>query len=122
MFVPNAILKNLYTNGSLTNTEDGFQFELKNRLIPAKLLGVRRVAVDGREVSLDGSIIQADDGRVLTPNDVSADTPADFDLGDRFEVRLRGAPLTPGTHALEIEFEAQPVGRLTLSVDDTIAA
>ena len=122
MFVPKTILKNLYTNGSLANTDGGFRFELKNRLIPAKLAGVRRVTVDGRDVSLDGSTILADDGRVLRPEDVSADAPADFDVGDRFVVHLRGEPLAAGTHALEIEFDAQPVGRLTLDVDDTIAA
>ena len=115
-----SMLKQLYTNGSLANTDDGFRFELRNRLMPARLHGVRRVAVDGREVALDGAVVTADDGRVLRPEDVSAETPADFAVGDRFEVRLRGAPLAPGPHALEIEFDAQPVGRLTLEVEDTV--
>jgi hydroxymethylglutaryl-CoA reductase (NADPH) len=117
-----GVLKQLYTTGSLANTGDGFRFELKNRLMAAKLHGVRRVTVDGRDVSLDGAEIAADDGRVLRPGDVSAESPADFDVGDRLEVRLRGGPLAPGAHALVIEFDAQPVGRLTLEVEDVIAA
>ena len=117
-----SALKQLYTTGSLANTDDGFRFELKNRLMPAKLHGVRRVAVDGRDVPLDGATIAADDGRVLGPEDVSAESPADFALGDRLEVRLRGERLAPGAHALVIEFDAQPVGRLTLEVEDTLAA
>ena len=71
-----SMLKQLYTNGSLANTDDGFRFELKNRLMPAKLQRVRRVAVDGREVSLDGAMVATDDGRVLRPEDVSAASPA----------------------------------------------
>ena len=122
MFVPKGILKQLYTNGSLANTDDGFRFELKNRLLPAKLAGVRRVAVDGREMSLAGATIVADDGRVMGPDDVSPESPAEFELGDRFDVRLLGEPLAPGPHALEIEFDALPVGRLVLEVEDTIAA
>lgn len=117
-----GFLKQLYTNGSLANTEDGFRFELKNRLLPAKLHGVHRVAVDGRDVPLDGAVIHADDGRVLRGGDFSAESPADFDLGDRFEVRLRGERLAPGPHALHVEVDAAPVGRITLEVEDTLGA
>jgi hydroxymethylglutaryl-CoA reductase (NADPH) len=117
-----SMLKQLYTNGSLANTEDGFRFELKNRLMPAKLRGVRRVVVDGRAISLDGATVAADDGRVLRPEDVSAESPAEFGLGDRLEVRLKGERLAPGPHALAIEFDAAPVGRVTLEVEDTLAA
>jgi hydroxymethylglutaryl-CoA reductase (NADPH) len=122
MFVPKAILKALYTNGSLANTDEGFRFELKNRLLDAKLVGVRRVAVDGRDVPLDGAHLVTGDGRVVRSDEVSAAAPLDFELGDTFDVRLRAAPLAPGTHALEIEFEAQPVGTLTLAVEDGVAA
>ncbi|MDF1503742.1 hypothetical protein [Roseisolibacter sp. H3M3-2] len=116
-----GFLKQLYTDGSLANTDDGFRFELKNRLMPAALHGVRRVAVDGRELPLAGATIAADDGRVLRPDAVSAEAPAEFALGDRFEVRIPGERLAPGPHALTIEFDAHPVGRLTLDVEDTVA-
>jgi hydroxymethylglutaryl-CoA reductase (NADPH) len=116
-----SVLKQLYTNGSLANTDDGFRFELKNRLLPATLRGVHRVAVDGRAVPLDGATLTTDDGRVLGPADISPEAPADFAVGDRFAVRLRAERLAPGPHALEIEFDAHPVGRLTLAVEDTLA-
>lgn len=116
-----GMLKQLYTNGSLANTEDGFRFELKNRLLAAKLHGVHRVAVDGRDVPLAGSRIVCDDGRVFGHADVTPATPAEFALGDRFEVRMLGAPLAPGEHALTIEFEATPVGRTVLEVRDEVA-
>jgi hydroxymethylglutaryl-CoA reductase (NADPH) len=122
MFVPKTILKNLYTFGSLRNTDDGFGFSLKNRLIDARLVGVRRVAVGGRDVSLDGARLVLDDGRVVTSAEVSAASPVPFEVGDAFEVRLRGAPLAPGAHAIVIEFDAEPVGALTLDVEDTLSA
>ena len=122
MFVPKAILKNLYTFGSLRNTDDGFRFALKNRLLDARLIGVRRVSVGGREVSLDGARLVMDDGREVTPEMVSPDAPLPFEVGDAFEVRLRGGPLAPGAHAIVIEFDAEPVGALTLDVEDTLSA
>jgi len=116
-----SMLKQLYTRGSLRPTDDGFRFELKNRLLAAKLLGVRRLAVDGLELSLDGAELVTGDGRVVRSHDVSADTPLDFDLGDTFDVRLKAPPLAPGPHAIAIEFHASPFGALALDVEDTLA-
>jgi len=117
-----SVLKQLYTNGSLRNTEDGFRFELKNRLMDAKLLGVKRVAIDGRDVALDGSYLVTADGRTVRPHEVSREAPLEFGLRATFEVRVPGAPLAAGEHSIAIEFDSQPFGALTLEVEDTLAA
>jgi hydroxymethylglutaryl-CoA reductase (NADPH) len=122
MFVFKSVLKQLYTNGSLRNTDDGFRFELKNRLMDAKLAGVRRVAIDGRDVPLDGAHLVTGEGRAVGPDEVTSASPLPFELGDTFDVRLRAAPLAPGEHAIVIEFDAQPFGALTLEVEDSITA
>jgi hydroxymethylglutaryl-CoA reductase (NADPH) len=122
MFVFKTVLKQLYTNGSLRNTDEGFRFELKNRLLDARLTGVRAVRIDGRDVPLDGAHLVTADGRVVTPNEVSSAAPLRFDLGDTFDVRLRGAPLSPGPHAIAIAFDAEPFGALTLDIEDSLAA
>lgn len=121
MFVFKSMLKQLYTNGSLRNTDDGFRFELKNRLIDARLTGVRRVRVDGAPVSLDGASLTTDDGRIVTPGELSPASPVAFDAGATFDVRLRSGALAPGMHALAIEFDTVPFGALTLEVEDVVA-
>jgi hydroxymethylglutaryl-CoA reductase (NADPH) len=121
MFVFKTMPKQLYTTGSLRNTDDGFAFALKNRLIDARLVAVRAVTVDGRSVSLDGARLVTDDGRVVTPSEVSPATPLAFDLGATFDVRVPGAPLAAGAHELAIAFDTEPFGALTLEVDDTVA-
>lgn len=117
-----SMLKQIYTRGSLRNADGGFEFQLKNRLLPARLLGVARVSVDGRDVSLDGARLVTADGRTLRPDEVSPETPLDFGLGETFDVKIPGAPLDPGVHDLAIEFTAEPFGALTLDVEDTLAA
>jgi hydroxymethylglutaryl-CoA reductase (NADPH) len=121
MFVPKTFLKQIYTNGSLANTDDGVRFELKNRLLDAKLTGVRRVSIGDRDVSLDGATLVLEDGRMLAPPDVSPNAPVPFDLGDVFVIRLRTERLAPGTHPIVIEFDSEPFGRLTIEVEDAIA-
>ena len=54
MLVPQLILRQLYTNGSLQNTDDGIQFSLKNRLAT-----VREIA------SLNGDV------RSMVPDNVA---------------------------------------------------
>jgi len=121
MFVPKTFLKQLYTNGSLANTPDGVRFELKNRLLDAKLVAVRRIAIDGRDLPLDAATLALEDGRVLTQADVAAASPLPFDLGDVYVIQLRTASLAAGTHPITIEFDSQPFGTLTIDVEDTIA-
>jgi hydroxymethylglutaryl-CoA reductase (NADPH) len=121
MFVPKTFLKQLYTNGSLANTDDGVRFELKNRLLDAKLVAVTRIVIDGRDVPLDRSTLGLEDGRVLSHADVASAAPLAFDLGDVYVVGLAIGPLSPGSHTIEIQFESQPFGTLTIDAEDTIA-
>ena len=51
MKIPSLVLRQLYTNGSLTPTNGGVSFSLKNRLVDAKLTGLHKVTVDGNEVA-----------------------------------------------------------------------
>ena len=122
MFVPKTFLKQIYTNGSLANTDDGVRFELKNRLLDAKLTGVRRVSIGDRDVPLDGATLVLEDGRVLAPPDISPNAPVPFDLGDVFVIRLRTERLPPGAHPIAIEFDSEPFGTLTIEVEDAVAA
>ena len=49
MLIPSLLLKKLYTLGSLKNTPGGVEFAIKNRLSDAELVGLVRIAVDGRD-------------------------------------------------------------------------
>ena len=52
MKIPNSILRQLYTFGSLAHSATGVRFSLKNRLSDATVTAVKRVAVDEEEVDL----------------------------------------------------------------------
>jgi hypothetical protein len=47
--IPPAVLRQLYVQGSLTNTPEGATFRLKNSLAPATVIGLE-IAVDGQKV------------------------------------------------------------------------
>ena len=51
--IPSMLLKQLHTNGSLRNTDDGVQFSVKNRLSDATFTGLTGLKFDGYEVPAD---------------------------------------------------------------------
>jgi hydroxymethylglutaryl-CoA reductase (NADPH) len=117
--VPSLLLKQLYTHGSLKNTEQGLSFSIKNRLSDATLSGIFSIKINGQEVSLQDVSIDLLD-RVLRPADINAQNPVDFPLRKTFNVLIKAEALPEGKHSLEIGFEVSPFGKLELQVDDSI--
>ena len=120
LFVSSLILKQLYTFGSLENTQEGVHFAIKNRLSDTKLVGLRRVKIGGQEVPLENITIDLGQNQLLSPLQISKQNPLDFPLRRTLTVIAKGLSLPLGKHKIEIEFEAQPFGVLTLKVEDTI--
>ena len=91
MLIPSLLLKKLYTLGSLKNTPAGVEFAIKNRLSDAELVGLVRIAVDGRDVPLSALRLTMEDGRVLTPSQITPAQPLGFPLRAVVS-RARGHP------------------------------
>ncbi len=119
--VPNLILKQLYTFGSLKNSANGVQFAVKNRLSDTQIAGVFSIKIDGSEVPADHITLDLGDGVYLSPNQVTEAEPIDFPLRRILTVLLDIAPLSTGKHEIEVVFAARPFGDLTLTVEDAIA-
>jgi hydroxymethylglutaryl-CoA reductase (NADPH) len=114
------LLKKLYTLGSLKNAESGVQFAVKNRLSDVELTGLRKLAIDGEPVPLDSLRLVLNDGRMLTPEQVSPAAPLPFPLRSSITVQTRLPALPKGKHEIEIGFETRGFGKLQFKVDDSI--
>jgi len=120
MFVPSLLLKQLYTFGSLRNTEHGVSFSMKNRLSDAQVTGVRSVRVGGREVPL--TAIRIVHGELsIAPQELHV-RPLEFPLRATLDIVAEVEPLPSGKHPVEIVFDSRPFGKLKLEVEDAIAA
>ncbi|WP_022835079.1 hydroxymethylglutaryl-CoA reductase [Salisaeta longa] len=121
MFVPTALLKQLYTFNSLENTDQGVQFSIKNRLTDATLTELLRVKIAGTPVPLDDLQLITGDGDVYEPGDISKSQPLDFPLRRTMTVVARGiGPLEPGKYGVELAFRSKPFGKLDFAVEDAI--
>ena len=121
MFVPSVLLKQLYTFGSLENTDQGVQFSIKNRLKDATLTELIGVKINGEAVSRDRLTLYMGDGDTYTADEISKSNPVDFPLRRTLHVRTGGVDhLDTGKHQIEISFRAKPFGKLSFTVEDSI--
>ncbi len=119
-FLPNVLLKQLYTRNSLRNTPGGFAFSLKNRLSDARFTGLERARIDGYEYPADAFVLETDAGDVVAVTDISAQQPLAFPLRRSVRVRATALPLTLGRHTLEITLNTHPFGTITVTVEDEL--
>lgn len=122
MNVPGFIARQFYVAGSLRNTADGFELQAQNPMGSGVLVGVGRLAVDGRDIPAAAVTAQREgDAETLRAEDVSRSRPVRVDKGDRVTLRVTGDPLAPGEHKLEVELFELNMGRLAFSISDRIA-
>jgi len=121
MLIPQLILRQLYTNGSLKNNDEGIQFSLKNRLADAKLLSVQEINIDDKKINLIHAKVYLDSGKEILINQIDGN-PIDFPLRKILHIKIDNLKLTEEKHKIKIAFKADPFGKLTLKVEDAIAA
>ena len=120
MKIPSLVLRQLYTNGSLTPTGDGVAFSLKNRLTDARLTKLESVTVDGRTVGADALTLDLGDGQSLGASEVSASNPVDFPLRRVVTVHVPGVEAEEGVHELRLRFGIEGMGDLSFKVKDSV--
>jgi len=122
MRIPSMLLKQLYTFGSLHNTDKGVVFTVKNRLTDVTLTALHGVQIDGKAVPQDKIVMEVDDENKtkLTPAKLQK-KPFAFPLGQSINMVLGIEPLSADKHKIQIEFETKEYGRLKVTVDDAIS-
>jgi hypothetical protein len=117
--IPEFMLKALYVRGSLLRIDDGFEFQIKNELGPARIVGALPLKVDRTQVPLaDCSFLYGDEevaAEALTPENSLL-----MRKGEAVTIRVRGMALRPGRHTLEIGVAVKDLGELRFTVGDGV--
>ena len=120
MKIPSLLLRQLYTNGSLTPTNGGVSFSLKNRLVDAKLTGLHKVTVDGNEVAGGQLTMTLDDGSTVIGTDITPTNSVDFPLSKVVRIYAPGIEVGKGVHKIALEFEIEGMGKIGFKVKDSV--
>jgi len=115
--VPSFLLKKLYVKKSLKNTDDGFEFSLKNVLADATLVKLADFKVDGKTYT-DVTLLVGD--KEISTTEISASNPLPFPIKTTATVKVKGEKLEPGSHTIEIICGSKEYGELRITIKDTI--
>lgn len=123
MFIPSILLKQLYTHGSLTKTDDGILFLLKNRLKDAKINEIHWISIDGEKVPAEQIKFQVGPNTFMTLDEINQDGALQFDLKSTLTVMVSGVdyPVCHEKRKLGISFKASPFGKLKFEVEDNVS-
>jgi len=117
--IPEFLLRSLYVKGSLQNGADGFKFQLKNELGPARIIGARPLQLDRRPVALDTCHFEHGHDRAAF-TDVDAENSVLMRKGEAVTVHVLGQTLSPGRRTLGINFVVKDMGNVSFTVTDQV--
>lgn len=116
--VPEFLLRALYVQGSLRGDSQGFSFQMKNELGPARIIGARPLMIDRKPI--DPARCRFVHGEVsATFADVSSENSVLMRKGEAVTVMVEGVPLRRGRHTLRIDVEVKDMGPVAFTVSDT---
>lgn len=117
--IPEFMLKALYVRGSLRRTDEGIEFQLKNELGPARIVGAVPLRVDRQAVpAADCSFVHGDREEAFEA--VTAENSVLMRKGEAVTVRVRGLSLRPGRHTLDIGVLVKDMGEIRFTVGDSL--
>jgi hypothetical protein len=121
--IPGFLARQFYVEGSLRNTDAGFELQAQNPMGAGTLVGVGRLRVDGREISADSvTARRSGDATPIKAADVARAKPVSVFKGDKVTLHVDGEHLEPGEHRLEVELFELNLGRLSFAISDVVDA
>jgi len=119
MNVPEAIVKRIYVSGSMSSSQSGLVFRLKNTLVSGHLTAAGAMEIDGKAVQPSAVVFRAK-GAEVRASDVSPESPLSLPAGMELEVGAEGVVLDPGRHHVRFPVVLREIGPVTLAFSDEI--
>lgn len=116
MYIPKALLRKVYVEGSLSVDENGLSFKLKNILASATIDAPVRLFIDGEEVSPEDIELEIN-GKTVKASSISPESPLEFPLGKELIVRAKGS-YGRGRHRIVLEASVKGYGKGKIEVED----
>ena len=117
--IPEFLLKALYVKGSLRSENDGFEFQMKNDLGPARIIGARPLQLDRKPIPLDSCRFLHGEQEAGFA-DVNAEDSVLMRKGEAVTVRVNGHKLRPGRRTLGINVVVKDMGNVSFTVTDQV--
>ncbi len=121
MKIPQAMLKQLYTRGSLKKTESGFLFSLKNRINSAKFIQLVGLSINGKQIDFSNIRLVFNEDKAISIDCEGKTEGVEFPLGAVLTLYIN-EQLNEDTDILDfsVSIMVKPFGQIELVLQDTI--
>jgi hypothetical protein len=117
--IPEFLLKALYVKGSLKNEGDGFEFQMKNDIGPARIIGASPLQLDRRPIPIENcSFVHGDQAAGF--GEVTAENSVLMRKGEAVTVKVTDPPLRPGRRTIGVNIEVKDMGTVSFSFTDQV--
>lgn len=122
MFVPKSMLKQLYTIGSLKETQNGLSFSLKNRIKNASFKQILHLSIDNQAIDNHKITVTLNSGTNADCKTLEQRQGVEFPLGAILHVFVEDCfvPITKNV-SIHLTISTQPFGDLELTVEDKVS-
>jgi hypothetical protein len=117
--IPSFLLAKLYVKGSLKNTENGFEFSLKNIIDSTMLIGIGPIGVG--EKNYEGeSVAMVTTDRTVNGAELSRNNPVPVRVGVPLKVTVVGEKLAVGAQKISIAATTSDIGKIKFDISDSV--
>lgn len=121
MTIPEIMIKQLYTIGSLRSGQDGIHFNLKNRLKDAVLRQIISLSLNNQKIAPENVFLSAGDKNKIPLKQLELSEGITLSLGGELDFCITDLSLPSGSPlTLDIQLIAEPFGHLHLNVKDEL--
>lgn len=118
--IPSFLLAKLYVKGSLKNTENGFEFSLKNIIDSTMLIGIGPIGVGEKNYEGESvAMITAD--RTVNGSELSRNNPVPVRMGAPLKVAVTGDKLAAGAQKVSVSATTSDIGKIKFDITDNVA-
>jgi len=119
--IPQFLVQRVYKKGSLRQSDEGIEFDLKNLLGPGVISGLNFIQINGETFSKE-AIKFFSQGFERCASDLSEANPISFRLGQEGTLLLEEARcLKQGINKIIIEFLNPEAGKIQVELTDNVA-
>ena len=117
--IPSFLLAKLYVKGSLKNTENGFEFSLKNIIDSTMLIGIGPITVGEKNYEGDAVVMITND-RTVNGAELACGNPVPVRMGTPLKVSVVGEKLAIGSNKISVSATTGDIGKIKFDISDTV--
>jgi len=118
--IPSFLLAKLYVKGSLKNTDNGFEFSLKNIIDSTMLIGIGPISVSEKNYEGEAITMTVAD-RSINGAELSRSNSVPVRMGVPLKVTVAGDKLTSGAQKVTVAATTSDIGKIKFDISDNVA-